>query len=115
MSPAADREPSAKEVMEEVLRVQDQIVSVQGQALQPEDVSGAVADGIRAAVSDPAMWAAAVEAMQTHAKTEAGGWLLRVIKGALSKALLFAVVGLAVYSIGGWSALASLFKTTQHP
>jgi hypothetical protein len=108
-------EPSAKAVMDEVLRAQDQIASMQGQALQADDVQQAVANGIRDAVSDPALWAAAVVAMQTHAKSEAGGWLINLIKAALSKVLLFGTVGLAVYSIGGWSALAAFFQTTHRP
>jgi hypothetical protein len=108
-------EPTAKQVLDAVLIAQDRITAMHGQALRTEDVSAAVADGIRTAVSDPNLWASAVVAMQTHAKAEAGGWLIGMVKAALSKALLFGVVGLAVYSIGGWAALAALFKTTTTP
>lgn len=117
MSPATDRErePSAREVLDAVLIAQDQLASVQGEAMRPEDVRSAVSQGIHDAVSNPALWAAAVQAMQSHAKTEAGGWLIGMVKAALSKVFLFGAVVLAVYSIGGWSALASLFRSTHQP
>jgi len=108
-------EPSAKQVLDAVLTVQDQIAGVQGEQLQAQDVQAAVAKGIKDAVSDPALWAAAAVAMQSHAKQEAGGWLLGMLRGLLSKALFFALLGLAVYSVGGWAALAALFKTTSAP
>ncbi len=82
---------------------------------QREVVRDAVAEGIRVAVSDPKLWADALRAMQTHAQTEAGGWMFGWLKAIASKALLFTVVGLGVYAIGGWSALAALFKTTTPP
>lgn len=108
-------EPSAQDILSAVLIAQDRIVAVEGKALHPEDVRQAVAQGIKDAVSDPQLWAAAVVAMQSHAQNQAGGWLLGVLKATFSKLLLFFAVGLAVYSIGGWSALASLFKTSPPP
>lgn len=82
---------------------------------QREIVRDAVAEGIRVAVSDPKLWADALRAMQTHAQTEAGGWMFGWLRAIASKALLFAVVGLGVYAIGGWTALTALFKTTTPP
>jgi len=78
-------------------------------------VRDAVADGIRAAVSDPALWGEALSAMQAHAQQQAGGWLFGWLRMLASKALLFVVVGLGVYALGGWSALAAFFKTTAPP
>lgn len=80
--------------------------------LMRELVADATADGIKRAVSDPAMWAAASEGMRMHAANEAGGWLLSGMKAALSRVAWIAVIGLAVYMVGGWSALVALFKTS---
>lgn len=106
---------TAKQVLEAVLRVQDQVVDVRGEALQAETVRDAVAQGIKLAVSDPKLWASALKAMQTHAQTEAGGWMFGWIKALASKALLFLVIGLGVYAVGGWTALAALFKSATPP
>lgn len=104
-------EPSADDIMREVLRLQDQITETRGEAMRAENVRQAVADGIRLAVADPDMWSDALAAMQKHAQKEAGGWLLGWIKGMLSKAALFAMIGLGVYALGGWSALLALLKS----
>lgn len=70
----------------------------------------AVAEGIRDAVSDPQLWAAAIVAIQQHAKAEAGGWLFGGIRAALSRLAWVLVIGLSVYLLGGWSALVAFFK-----
>ena len=109
-------EPSADDIMREVLRLQDQVTETRGEALHPDTVREAVADGIRLAVSDPKLWRDALAAMQQHAQTEAGGWLLGWLKALASKLLLFVIVGLAVYAMGGWSAMLAFFKSapSQH-
>ena len=104
-------EPGAKEVLDAVLHVQDQITDVRGEAINANDMRLAIEHGIRAAVSDPALWSAAIRAMQTHAKAEAGGWLFGGIGAALSKAAWMVIIGLAIYLVGGWSALASFVKS----
>ena len=82
--------------------------------MRPEVIQAAVADGIKAAVSDPAMWAAAMRAMQHHAQAEAGGWLFGGLKAMFSRAAWMLVIGLGIYLIGGWTALAAFFKTGAH-
>lgn len=79
--------------------------------MRPEIIKTAVADGIKTALSDPAMWAAAMRAMQHHAQTEAGGWLFGGLKALASRIAWFLVIGLGIYLIGGWSALVAFFKT----
>jgi hypothetical protein len=101
-------------ILEAVLHVQDMVTDVQGEQVHPDHLQKAVADGIKAAVSDPEMWAAAMKAMQSKAQTEAGGWLLSGIKAALSKAAWVMAIGLGVYLVGGWSALAALFKSAHN-
>lgn len=75
-----------------------------------DNLSAAVAQGLREAISDPSFWKAASEAMQQHAKSEAGGWLLGSVRALLSKLFLFLLAGMLIYSVGGWSALLAFFK-----
>lgn len=110
-----DREPNAADILQAVLVLQDRVTEVRGEAMHPDAVRQAVAAGIRDAVSDPKLWTAAVEAMQSQAQSKAGGWLLGMLRAAFSKMFLFLAVGLAVYAVGGWGALAALFKTTHQP
>jgi len=107
-------EPTAKQVLEAVLIAQDQIARVQGEALNREDIASAIESGIRAAVSDPALWSAAVAAMRAHARQEAGTWLFSGLGAAFSKLAWVLVIGLGVYLLGGWSALASFIKSGVH-
>lgn len=94
--------------------VEQQIDHIARNVLDQEALSlamqKAVADGIRAAVSDPALWSAAGAAMQQRAASTAGGWLFGGIGVALSKigwALLFLI---AIYLVGGWGALVAGLK-----
>ena len=94
--------------------VEQQIQHIALNALDQDALSQAmqkaVAEGIRAAVSDPNMWSAAGAAMQQQAKSTAGNWLFGGIRAALSKfgwALLFL---LAIYMVGGLSAVVAGFK-----
>jgi hypothetical protein len=113
MSPP-EREPSARDVMDAVLIAQDQMTHVRGEALTAADMRHAIEAGIKAAVSDPALWSAAVAAMRAHARQEAGTWLFSGIGAALSKLAWIIVIGLGVYLLGGWSALASFIKSGAH-
>lgn len=103
-------EPTASQLLTEILRAQDSVTELRGETLTSQAVAEAVSEGIRIAVSDPAVWSAAIEAMQTRARSEAGGWLLGGIKSAASKLIWLMVIGTGVYLIGGWTALVSLFK-----
>lgn len=75
-----------------------------------EVMSQAVADGIRAAVSDPKMWAAAGSAMQAQAVNATGSLVLDGLKAGVRKTLLVAVVAGGIYWVGGWAALAAAWK-----
>lgn len=111
---AQSRTPDVQMLLLEIQRAQDIVTDLRGEQLHPEDLEKAVARGIKAAVSDPEMWAAATKAMQEKAQTEAGGWLLGGLRAALSKAAWIITIGLGVYLVGGWSALAALFKSSHH-
>lgn len=103
-------EPSASKILDEVQRMHDSVVALRGEMPTAGEVADAVRDGIRAAVSDPAVWSAAITAMQTHARSEAGGWLFGGIKAMMSKLFWIMLIGAGVYALGGWSALVALVK-----
>ena len=70
----------------------------------------AVRDGIVGAASDPEVWAVAIGALRQQAQTEAGGWLFGGLKAFLNRILWVALIGVAIYLVGGWSALVSFLK-----
>lgn len=107
-------EPTAAQILDEILRLQDQVTDGRGDALHVEQLSKAVRDGIRAAVSDPEMWAAATAAIQSKAAAEAGGWLFGGLRTILSRIAWVCVIGMGVYLVGGWGALAALVKGSSH-
>lgn len=100
--------------MAEVQRLRSELDRARDEALTVDAIGAAVSEGIRAAVSDPEVWSAAIEAMQMHAKAEAGGWLFGGLRALISRALWIVVIGTGVYLIGGWAALVSLFKAGGH-
>lgn len=107
-------QPSADKIMEEILRLQDIVTETRGEQISSDAVRAAVTEGIHRAVSDPDLWASAMTACQAHAQRKAGGLLMSWITGLLGKAAFFLLIGLGVYAIGGWSALAALFKGADH-
>lgn len=71
----------------------------------------AVSQGLRDAVSDPALWDAAGNAMAERAQKTAGGWLLGGLRSAANKAALIAAVLLGLYWVGGPAAVIAFIKT----
>lgn len=108
-------QPTAREILDAVLIAQDMMTNVQGEALAAAAVRDAVREGVTAAVSDPAMWTAAVAAIQAHAQQQAGGWLLGGLKSAMSKLGWGFLIGLGIYLLGGWTAVVAFFKSAGHP
>jgi len=73
-------------------------------------MSQAVAKGIKDAVSDPALWTAAGNAMQQRAASATGGWLIGGARAAISRLGWLVFIGLGIYMVGGWAALAAAWK-----
>ncbi|MGI9217126.1 MAG: hypothetical protein ACR2JA_09045 [Hydrogenophaga sp.] len=69
-----------------------------------------MAQGIVAAVSSPATWEAAQNAMQARALNAAGGWLIGSLRFVVDKLLWACLALLAVYTLGGWPAIAAMLK-----
>lgn len=91
--------------------VMERVDDVAQAALTPQQLTTAVRDGITAALSDPATWAAAVSGMRASTEEHAGKWMVGAVWAVIRKLALFTMAGLVVYSIGGWSALSALWKT----
>ena len=106
-------EPTAEQIMREVQAISDNVTALHADKLTAEDLSHAVAAGLKQAISDPQFWDSAVYAMQGRAKEQAGGWLLGGLRAMLSKLAWIAVIGLSVYLLGGWQAVVAVFKAHQ--
>jgi hypothetical protein len=76
-------------------------------------MAGAVQKGISDAMTEETaekFWAAGLTVLQRQATQRAGRFVIGGLAGLLRKASLFVLLGGVVYAIGGWSALAGLFK-----
>lgn len=78
-------------------------------------IRAAVAEGIRDAVSDPALWDAAGKAMREQAQSAAGGWLLGGVRVLLTRAAWALAIVAGIYALGGWTAVAAFFKGGGKP
>jgi hypothetical protein len=79
-----------------------------------QKMAAAVREGIKGAMTEEtaaAFWAAGLTVLQKQATQHAGRFVLGGLWGLMRKASLFLTLGGIVYAIGGWSALAALFKT----
>lgn len=76
-------------------------------------VRGAVSSGIKDALHDRAaldqFWNSAFAQLQSRATKETGRFVLGGLRGIASKVLMFLVLGMAVYSIGGWAAVHKIW------
>ena len=109
----------AKTILDSVNTVSDQVVGLQGRV---EDLAGEVKDAARHGGADAlrdvmqdraaveAFWSAAFGALASYGQQQTGRIVLGGIKGLMSRGLLFVVLGLLVYSVGGWAALAAVWK-----
>lgn len=74
----------------------------------------AVKDGLQSVLNEQtaeAFWAAGFNVLQRNATQHAGRFVIGGLWGLMRKMSLFLMLGGIVYAIGGWSALAGLFKT----
>jgi hypothetical protein len=78
------------------------------------EIPAAMAAGLKLAVSDPTLWAAAGEAMHAQARSAAGGWLFGGIKSMGTRLAWIAALSFCLYAVGGPTAVIAFFKS-QHP
>ncbi len=74
-------------------------------------VVASVAEGLKAAIADPATWDAFFLAFSRRAQKEAGTLAWTSIKWAIMRTLTLVVVGMFIYLLGGWSMLATFVKS----
>ncbi len=76
-------------------------------------IAAAVGTGLKSAMTEDtaaAFWAAGLSVLQKQATQHAGRFVLGGMLGVVRKLGLFLTLGGIVYALGGWSALAALFK-----
>jgi hypothetical protein len=76
-------------------------------------VRTAVSRGIKDALQDRAaldqFWNSAFAQLQGRATKETGRFVLSGLRGLVSKTLMFLVLGMAVYGLGGWAAVTKVW------
>lgn len=81
-------------------------------AILREEMRIAVAEGISAALTDEAaerFWAKGLEVLQRQAQQKAGRFLLDGVLAAGKKLLWVGIFVLAVYSVGGWTLMKTIW------
>ena len=81
-------------------------------ALMREEMKGAVAECIAAALTDEAaerFWAKGIEVLQRQAKAKAGTFLLDGAVAGMKRLMWIAVIVLAAWSVGGWTLLKAVW------
>lgn len=82
-------------------------------AYMEERIAAAVGSSIKSAMTEDnaaAFWAAGLSVLQKQATQHAGRFVLGGLVGVVRKLGLFLTLGGIIYAMGGWSALAALFK-----
>jgi len=77
-------------------------------------IAQAVRDGIKGAMNEEtaaAFWSAGLALLEKQAAQRAGQIVIGGLWGLMQRIMLFLMLGGLVYSVGGWSALYTLFKT----
>ncbi len=83
--------------------------------MTPDEVKQAVreviAEEILTEEAAKKFWLAGLEVLQEQAQNHAGRYVLGSLSAMFRKITIFVLIGGLVYAVGGWSALAGLFKT----
>lgn len=73
-----------------------------------------IIEGIKAAINDDsiveAYWSQGLKVAKKQATQQAGSILVDGLGAFFKRAFQFAILGMLVYAVGGWTALAGLFK-----
>lgn len=79
-------------------------------ALKPADIAAAVGAGMVEAAKNPDTWAAALSGLRKSTEQHAGKWLVGALWAVAKKGLVIVVIGMLIYSFGGWTALSAAWK-----
>lgn len=77
-------------------------------------VETSVADGIKAAVANPATWDAFFASLRNRAQAGAGEVTVSGFKWLVRKAAWTALAALILYVVGGWALLSTAVKNLTH-
>ena len=104
--------PDVRVLLAAVHSRDDKLTAIQGAVADlPDQISKAVEAAIMRAAASEAMWSAASTAIQRMAKSEAGGWLFGGLAAMLRRVLWVLLFGVAIYMVGGWTALLGAIKS----
>ena len=90
--------------------VMERLDSIEAKALKPDDIARALQQAIMAAAQSPETWSAALTGAKAATSNHAGRVVLGALGALASRALLVLVIGMLVYSVGGWTALAKVWN-----
>lgn len=80
-----------------------------------EKMTEAVREGLRTSLTDKealsAFWGVAFETLQEQATNKAGQVVLGGLGAAVKRLAMFVALGLIVYTLGGWAAVAKLWHS----
>lgn len=83
--------------------------------MTPDDIKQAVREMVSEEIlteeAAKKFWLAGLKVLQEQAQNHAGRFVLGSLFAMFRKVTIFVLVGGLVYALGGWSALAGLFKT----
>ncbi len=109
----------ADTILNAVNVVSDQVVTLHGvvddhAAAVKGKTKEALSEAIREAMRDKdacaVFWGSAGDALMNYGQQQTGKLVIGGIKGVVSRLGMFMVLGLIVYSVGGWAALAAVWK-----
>lgn len=75
-----------------------------------EAVVKSLPKALKDAARDPEMWSAGNDGLQEYVSQRAGSWVMKVVWMAVSRVLVFLVLGSIVYALGGWPLLAKMLS-----
>lgn len=120
----ADEPDSARGTLRGIERavdnMADRLVDLQAEvhadaAQTKQIVREAVAEGIRDVLKDKdsidTFWSGALQHLQQTATKSTGKLVLGSVRAVIARGTTFLLLGMLVYSIGGWSAVAKLWHS----
>lgn len=104
--------PDVKQLFDAVQDHSDQVTALRGAIDDlPDQIGVSIEKAIKRAVADRQTWHTAGEALHEVAKERAGGWLFGGLQVLFSRAMWLLIIGVGIYMLGGWTALAGAIKS----
>jgi hypothetical protein len=109
MPEAAKNQPPQPSKTSDTVRLTDTTL-VHLETLMTTAVQKGINDAINEELAER-FWSAGLKVLQRQATDHAGRFVLGGLWSMLQRLSMFVVLGGVMYAVGGWTALAGLFKT----